>query len=265
MLEVRGLRFAYKRDPVLRGLDFSADTGQCVCVLGENGAGKTTLFRCLLGLLRGYQGGITVGGADARQLSTREMAEKVAYIPQAHSPAFNYTAFQTVLMGTHVHTGRWRSPGGRERAVAWEMLDLMRISALAGRGCAELSGGERQLVLIARALAQLSPILLMDEPTANLDYGNQIRVMAQARRLADGGYLVLMSTHNPEHALRYADAVLALKGGRALAYGRPSEVLTPSVIGGIYGVVVERLDVAAPWGSVPVIVPDTSAEPRDTL
>ena len=135
------------------------------------------------------------------------------------------------------------------------MLELMKITHLAERGFAELSGGERQLALIARALAQKSRILVMDEPTANLDYGNQFRVMRQVKLLAKNGYLVVMSTHNPEHALLYADRVLVLKEGKAMVFGEPEIILKPALIKKIYGISVELQTMRASWGNVPVFVP----------
>ena len=254
-LEVSDLHFAYKSVPVLDGVGFSVGAGGCICVIGENGAGKTTLFRCLLGLLDGYEGSILIDGINAKKLSSREMARKIAYIPQAHTPVFNYTVFETVLMGTNVLTTGIRSPGRPEHDTTRGMLELMKISHLADRGFAELSGGERQLTLIARALAQKSHILIMDEPTANLDYGNQFHVMRQISQLAKSGYLVLLSTHDPEHALLFSDMVLILKQGKAMVYGKPGDVLTPSTIRQVYGVSVELQTVRTGRGEVPVFVP----------
>ena len=255
ILEIKELHFAYKKTPVLTGVNFSADIGQCICLLGENGAGKTTLFRCLLGFLNNYEGEISIGGENAKKLSVRALAKKIAYIPQAHAPVFNYTIFEIVMMGTNVLRPGVSQPGKYEREVTWKMLDTMNITHLAERGYAETSGGERQLSLIARALAQNSKILVMDEPTANLDYGNQFRVMRQIKKLAKQGYLVILSTHNPEHALLYADKVLVLKDGKAVEYGKPKEILNPETIEFIYGVPVEFHNVAASKGDVTVIVP----------
>ena len=254
-LEVKKLEFAYKKSAVLKGVDFSAEAGQCICVLGENGAGKTTLFRCLLGFLNTYQGEITVDGDNGKTLSARETARRIAYIPQSYAPTFNYTVFEMVLMGTNILTGKFRTPGIEERKSVGIMLEMMNISRLAERGFGELSGGERQLTLIARALAQKSRILIMDEPTANLDYGNQFRVMQQVRKLTESGYLIIMSTHNPEHALLYSDKVLVLKKGRAVMYGEPESVLSPAAIKEIYGVTVELQKIHTQWGDVPVFVP----------
>jgi len=255
MLEASGLEYSYKKNKVLKGVNFSGAGGECICVLGENGAGKTTLFRCLLGLLDDYRGNIFVDGVNGKHLSTRETAKKIAYIPQAHAPVFNYSVFETILMGTNALMGKFGTPGRAERETTRQMLELMNIEHLVERGYAELSGGERQLVLIARALAQKSRILIMDEPTANLDYGNQFRVMRQVRQLTKKGYLVVLSTHNPEHALFYADKVLVLKEGRTAMYGNPESVLNPVMIESIYGVSVDLQTIRAPWGSVPVFVP----------
>jgi len=254
-LEVKNIQFSYKTAHVLKGVDFSAVTGQCVCVLGENGAGKTTLFRCLLGLLKDYQGDVYVDGVNCKKLSTREIAKKIAYIPQARTSEFNYTVFETVLMGTNVLTKGLRTPGQEEREITRRMLDLLHISHLTERGFAELSGGEQQLVFIARALAQKSHVLVMDEPTANLDYGNQFRVMRQVKQLTKSGYLIVMSTHNPEHALLYADTVLVLKEGKTLVYGEPEVILNPALIKNIYGVSVDLQKMHTSWGDVPVFVP----------
>lgn len=258
MLEVNNLEFSYKNHRVLNGIDFSAESGMCICLLGENGAGKTTLFRCLLGLLRDYKGSIYIGGADARRLSVSETAKKIAYIPQAHEPTFNYTVFETVLMGTNILINRLSSPGNHEHDIVLDMLELMGIGHLADRGYAEISGGERQLALIARALAQKSRILIMDEPTANLDYGNQFRVMMQVKKLAEKGYLVILSTHNPEHALLFADKVLVIKSGRTEIFGEPGYALSPDMIQNIYGISVEMQTFKTKNGDVPMVVPQFS-------
>ncbi|MCL1848041.1 MAG: ABC transporter ATP-binding protein [Coriobacteriia bacterium] len=260
MLEIQNLHFAYKKQEVLKGVDFVADKSECVCLLGENGAGKTTLFRCLLGLLRNYCGKILIDGVSSRELTVKETAKRIAYIPQAHAPVFNYSVFETVLMGTNALMKSYRTPSWAERALTEEMLELMGITHLAHRGYAEISGGERQLALIARALAQQSRILVMDEPTANLDYGNQFRVLKQVKRLAQQGYLIVLSTHNPEHALLFADRVLVLQRGRVALSGRPETVLEPEVINRVYGVMVERQTLRATWGEVPVLIPNTAVK-----
>lgn len=258
MLEVQGLRYAYKKNQVLKGVSFRAEAGECICVLGRNGAGKTTLFRCLLGFIKGYEGDINIDGLNAKQLLPREAAKKIAYIPQTHAPAFNYSVLETVLMGTSALIDKYRIPRRAEYEIAYQSMEQMHIAHLADRGCAELSGGERQLVLIARALAQKSKILVMDEPTANLDYGNQFHVMQQARELSENGYLVILSTHNPEHALLYADKALVLKDGGVAAYDDPELIVNPLMIKNIYGVSVEMQTRQTARGKRAVFSPNCS-------
>lgn len=257
-LTVAELGFAYKQAVVLKGVNLTATTGECVCVLGANGAGKTTLFRCLLGLLEGYSGQISFNDQDGAHLSARSRAKLIAYVPQAHSPVFNYSVFDTVLMGRNVAAGPVLGPGPSQDQPVRDALEDVGIAQLAERGFGELSGGERQLVLVARALAQQAEMIVMDEPTANLDYGNQLRVLDRVRALARRGHLVLLSTHSPEHALLFADRVIVLKDGLVAADGVPGDVLTASLIDQIYGVSVEVRTVTAAWGEVPVIVPRVS-------
>jgi len=254
-LDVRNLHYSYKKNEVLKGVDFSINAGQCVCVLGENGAGKTTLFRCLTGLLKDYKGEIYIDGINGKKLSVRETSKKIAYIPQVNTLAFNYTVFEIVLMGTNALTAGFRSPGDGERNTVHQTLEKLNISHLLNRGYSELSGGERQLTLISRALAQKSRILIMDEPAANLDYGNQFRVMRQVKSLTESGYLVVLSTHNPEHALLYADKVLVIKNGKAAVFGEPETVLDAEMIKDVYNVSVEIKNIDTPDGGVKMVVP----------
>lgn len=255
MLEVKELSFAYKHHRVLEKVSFTAAKGEILCLLGKNGAGKTTLFRCVLGMLRGYCGTVLVDGDDLHTLSIRETAKRIAYIPQAHDAAYNYSVAEMVLMGTTVLTDSYRTPGKKEAKVVAEALETAGIAHLAERGYAKLSGGERQLVIIARALAQQSRILIMDEPTANLDYGNQIKVMQQAKALAGKGYTILLSTHNPEHALCFADKALVLDEQSILGWGEPKAVLTAEILQQIYGVTAEIAMVNTAWGRMPLIAP----------
>ena len=219
-IEVERLSFSYGTHPVLRDVSFRAEPGQLVAVLGPNGAGKSTLFRCMLGFLPHYQGSISLCGRDVRHLPRRELAHLAAYIPQSSQPLFDYTVRDTV--------------GRQQLETAQRMMELVGIAPLADRGIRRISGGERQLALIARALAQQARILLMDEPAANLDYGNQFRLLQQVRRLTEQGYTVLLSTHDPEHALRFATHVLALHGGTVAACGPVEEMLTEELLHTLY-------------------------------
>lgn len=237
-LEICSLSFSYGERRVLEDISFSLEAGQLLSVLGPNGVGKSTLFRCILGLSQGYSGSILINGKNASSMSAREIATQVAYIPQSHYPAFNYSVFEMVLMGTTNRTGLFSSPGKREKEAAMAALEQLGIADLAERSYMRLSGGEQQLVLISRAIAQEAKLLMMDEPTSNLDYGNQHKVMTQVRTLADSGYTVILSTHNPQQALLYAHQVLALKNGKAQAKGSPEDILTQQLLYELYGVEV---------------------------
>lgn len=250
-LSVEGLSFSYGENEVLHDISFELGDGEFMSVLGPNGVGKSTLFKCILGNLPDYSGRILVGGKDMRQLSRRERAAAVAYIPQIHRPSFGYSVLDTVLMGAGRQVRTFSQPKKEHVDIALEALERTGAAYLKDRDFSRISGGEQQLVLIARAIAQKSEFLVMDEPTSALDYGNQIRILGLIKRLAGEGYGILLSTHNPQHALSHADTVLALSGGRTVACGEPSKVLDADLMQRLYGVEVEFVSSCA--GSV--IVP----------
>lgn len=237
-LVVENLSFSYRLFPVLKGVDFTAKEGSLICVLGKNGAGKSTLFRCILGLLRGYKGAVLADGVDVRTLKQREVAGKIAFIPQNHDSAFSFSVLDMVMMGTSPSLEGLRGPGRKQKETAVKAMETMRISHMAERNYAHLSGGEQQLVLIARAIAQQAGILIMDEPCTYLDYGNQARVMEELKRLSGEGYLIIQSTHSPEQAFLYADQAAVLLNGTIRAFGRPQEVLTEPLLSEVYGIPV---------------------------
>ena len=249
-IEIRRLGFSYGSTDVLHDITFTAADGDIAAVLGPNGVGKSTLFRCVLGFLAPSEGGILVNGKDMRTLDRRAAAREIAYIPQSSEPIFNYTVLDTVLMGTTGTMNVLQRPGRRQQEAAMQALQRLGIEALAQRGIGTISGGERQLALIARALVQNAEILIMDEPTANLDFGNQQRVLAQIRALAARGYTVLLSTHNPEHALHYAHRILALQGGHIAADGPTETALTPQLLQTLYGIQAILAEVPTDRGTV---------------
>lgn len=258
-IDVRDLRFSYGSRTVLDRVSFRAEAGELVSVLGPNGAGKSTMFRCILRLLDRYSGCVLIGGRDVRELSPGETARRIAYIPQSHSPTFNYTVLEMVLMGTTHMVRGLASPKREQIAVAEAALDRLGVLGLRNRGYAELSGGERQMVLVARALAQQAGILIMDEPTSNLDFGNQLKVMREARALAGEGYTVLVSSHNPQQAILFSDRIIALSGGVIVADGPPEEVMDAALLERLYHVRV-RLE-QTPEGSlvIPVLKEGSAA------
>jgi len=237
-LEIKNLRFSYGGQDVLRDISFLAGTGEIIAVLGPNGVGKSTFFQCLLGYLKPKSGEILLEGKRPDQMSRAELARAAAYIPQSASPVFNYTVLEMVTMGMASQLKLLRSPGPDQEARAMDALRSLGIAHLARRGCNQVSGGERQLMMLARALVQDAKMLVMDEPTANLDYGNSFRVMERIRALGSAGYTVLFSTHEPNQAFRYASRVLALKGGCVLADGSPGDTLTEEALSALYGIPV---------------------------
>ena len=238
-IEVKNLSFSYGDRPVLHDISFKVDKGEFLSILGPNGVGKSTLFRCVLGLLSGYSGQVLVDGVDARSFSVREAARHIAYIPQSSHPIFNYSVFDIVLMGRASGLSTFRSPGKKDKEICRWAMEKVGITCLKDRCFHRLSGGEQQLVLIARALVQNAPVLMLDEPTANLDFGNQLLVLEQARNLAREGYTVIQTTHHPEQSYMYSDRVLTIQQGRVLAEGPPEEILTEETIRALYGVDVE--------------------------
>ena len=255
-LEVKNLSFSYGEHAVLRDVSFDLDKGEFLSVLGPNGVGKSTLFRCILGRLDGYGGTITSDGDDLKTMPRREAARRMAYIPQIHTPTFSYSVIDTVLMGTARQLSPFAQPGKAQMKVAMDALERVGAAHLAQRDFTRLSGGEQQLVLVARAIAQQAEILIMDEPTSALDYGNQLRVLQLVRELAGEGYGVLLSTHNPQHALTFATRTLALCDGYVAALGKPDEVLTPELVSKLYGVDVIFAETPAGRVLVPVMAGD---------
>lgn len=238
MVTAYGLNFGYDKKPVLKDVAISVNRGELVCLLGANGAGKSTLFRCLLSLITDYEGNVMIDGRDARRLLAAERSQLIAYIPQAHQPVFDYTVREVILMGITGQRGLFSIPESGDESVVDEVLEEVGITDLAERSYARLSGGERQLTLVARALAQRARILVLDEPTANLDYGNQVRVMEHLASLAKSGYGILISTHNPEHAFLWATRVALMENGAISADGDPADVLTEERLERVYGVAV---------------------------
>jgi iron complex transport system ATP-binding protein len=253
MLQANQLSYGFPGRTIGSGIDFSLSSGEVLCLLGPNGGGKTTLMRTLLGLLAPHAGSVQLNQKPLAEIPRQEIAKQVGYVPQAHAGAFAYSVREMVLMGRTAHLGLFSAPTARDREAAEKAIDTLGIGHLADRAFTEISGGERQLALIARALAQEAQALVMDEPTSSLDYGNQVRVLGHVRDLAARGIAVLMSSHQPDHALQCADRALLLAEGRVVALGAPRDVITPESLRQLYGVNVRIVE--AP-GSGHTCLPD---------
>lgn len=234
-LEAKDLSFSYGRMKVLEDISFSAESGSFTALLGRNGSGKTTLIRLLLGFLSPESGSVEIDGRDIARMSTKERAMAIAYIPQQTESVYSYTVLDAVMMGLSPSLSVFKRPGRKEKDKAMEALSTLGIESLAGRYVNRISGGERQLVLIARSIAQDARILLLDEPTSSLDYSNQMLVLETAGKLRGNGYMIILSTHNPEHALSHASSIIALSGTRLAYCGAPEGLLDGKVLSDLYG------------------------------
>jgi iron complex transport system ATP-binding protein len=226
ILEGSDLVVGYGTRVVGRDLDVALAEGEVLALLGPNGGGKTTLLKTLLGLVPPLGGEVRLAGRPLGALGVRERATLVAYVPQVHAGTFAFTVAEMVLMGRTARSGPFEAPSVRDHQVAAAMLERLGIAHLADRPYTLVSGGERQLAMIARALAQEPRIVVLDEPTASLDFGNQGRVMREIRSLAAAGLGVIFSTHDPNHALRHADRAMLIRNGTCLASGPVRAVLS---------------------------------------
>ena len=261
MIQVRDVEFSYGKQEVLKGISFCMEKGEFVCVLGANGCGKTTLLKSILAFLTPQHGQVLLYGKDIHQIDERERARKIAYIPQYHTPPFPFTVRDVVLMGRTPHLSRICRPTEKDCRIADESMERLGIAHYANKSYTALSGGQRQMVVIARALAQQPDLLIMDEPTASLDFGNQYLVLAQVKKLAREGMGVLMVTHNPDHAFYCADRIIAMEDGKILSMGDAGKVINEAVMKAVYHMPVKVRSVSLGEGldaTICIPVPDLS-------
>ena len=249
-LAARALDFGFRGRTVGRRVELELPGARIACLLGPNGSGKTTLLRTLLGLLQPLAGEVVLDQRPVGHWPARERAARLAYVPQAAESYFDFSVLEMVEMGRMAHRGLFAQPGRGDRESARAALRRLGIEALAERVINRVSGGERQLALIARALATQATHLLMDEPTANLDFGNQARVLDEIARLRGSGAAVLFSTHHPDHALRIADRAILLRDGGVMAAGPVAEVVNSENLSALYGRTIEVAEVRSADGSL---------------
>ena len=252
-LRVEGVSFGYTEKPVLREVSLCVLPGEIVTLLGPNGSGKSTLLKCMLGLLRPGKGAVYLDGKDVASIGPKALAREIAYVPQIHRNSFPYRVMDVVLMGRIPHKAFFFKYSPQDFTIAEGVMGKLSIGHLADRPYTEISGGERQLTLIGRALAQGARTFIMDEPSTGLDYGNQLRLLEQIVLLSREGYTFIKSTHAPEHALWIADRVIMLKDGAVLADGSPGEVINS---GNLYELYRTKVRIVTVEGSSRVCVPE---------
>ena len=236
LLTIENVFGGYGNGDVLKGISCNADYGDVLCLLGPNGCGKTTLFRMMLGTLPVTDGKIAIDGKNIHDFTTKALAHMIAYIPQYHSPVFAYTVLDVVIMGRASHFSAFETPKEPDREAAFSALEKVNALHLANKKYTSLSGGQRQLVLIARAICQSAKIFIMDEPAANLDYANHQLLMNVISGLARQGYCIIMSTHSPEHPFSVGTKVLLMKTGKVVGFGTPKEVITSETLQSVYDI-----------------------------
>lgn len=248
LLEVQDISFRYPGSLILDKVSLNINPGEVVCLLGPNGCGKTTLLDCILGWLKPCGGRIVLKGSDLSDMPARQIARCLAYVPQSHEKTFPYLVRDIVLMGRTSFLGMFDHPGAKDVAMAEKALEMVGMSHLQDRPYTQLSGGEGQLVMVARALAQNSPLVLMDEPTAHLDFKHELIILETIVELIQKtGLAVLMATHIPNHCYYFENKGISaraalVKDKGIMATGKPSEVLTEDNLGQLYNIKTRVID-----------------------
>jgi iron complex transport system ATP-binding protein len=255
MLSVRNLHFSYGPLPVLRGVSMDAKSGEVCGLFGPNGCGKTTLFRCCLGLLQGRAERLAVDGHAIGAMAPSDRARLMAYVPQEHKPPFPLLVRDVVMLGRTPYLGLLGRATAKDWRIVHETLEWIGLSGLAERPYDRMSGGQRQLVLIARAVAQRTPVILLDEPASGLDFHNQIRIWGVLRSLAASGTAVLCCSHDPNHVAWFCDRAVVMKAGSIVAQGTPAEALSAATLEELYPGACELTST----DGVPVVLPNAVA------
>ena len=244
LVDVKNISFSYDRDSpmIFENISFSIEKGDVLCVLGPNGTGKTTLIKCINGLHKVNEGEIQLNGRNIQKLSFSDISKIVGYIPQGHVPSFPFTVFDVVLMGRTPYISLTASPRQKDKDIAMSALETLGIEDLKDKSYTNLSGGERQLVFLARVLCQKPDILILDEPTSHLDFGNQIKLLEIIDNLSKLGLAIIMSSHYPDHAFLAANKVAIMKDKTFIGFGNPDDVLNEENLKEAYGIDVKLME-----------------------
>ena len=236
IVEAKNINFSYQKNgrQILNDVSLSLEEGEVMSILGPNGAGKSTLLNLIATLLKPDSGEILLCGKDTKKMKPKEVASILSYVPQTHTPAFSYSVFNFVLMGRAPKVGMFEKPKAEDFKLVEEVLEEVGIASLADKPYTEISGGERQQATIARALVQEPKAILFDEPTAHLDFGNQIKTLRTIKHLQEKGYAVIMTTHNPDHAIMLGGTTAILDKKGILTVGPSEEIITEETLKDVY-------------------------------
>ena len=249
-LTVTNATCGYGNVPILKDVNLHLKQGEIVCILGPNGIGKTTIFKSVLGFLTLLDGEIMLDNVNKKDMTQREFARNVGYVPQSHEPPFPYSVPDVVVMGRASRLKNFETPGMHDYMIADRVMNMLGISYLREKTYTQISGGERQMVLVARALAQSPKLLVMDEPTANLDFGNQISVLESIKRLSGRGLGVLITTHSPDHAFLCCDRVILITKSKKVFEGTVDEIVTEENLREAYGIDVKIIETRSDDGQL---------------
>lgn len=242
ILEVKDLSFKYNNNRLIfHDVNFNVDSGEILSILGPNGSGKSTLLNCIANLYKPLSGEILLNGGPISKMNLRHIAQIIGYVPQIHIPTYAFTVREFTVMGRTPYIGAFKTPSRTDYKIADRALEQLGISHLKNKAYTEISGGERQLVLIARVITQQPKIILLDEPTAHLDYGNQHRTVQLIRQLSDEGYALIMTTHNPEHAIILNGKVAILNKKGVLGIGQSVDAINSDTLSDLYGLSIKTI------------------------
>lgn len=244
-LEIDNISCGYDSKVIIKNISMQVKSGEILTVLGPNGVGKTTFFKSVLGFLKIYGGSIKLDGQNIVNWKRNKLARVIGYVPQAHTPPFPFSVLDVVTMGRTAHLGMFASPSKNDVKIAEEAIESLGITYLKNKNYTEISGGERQMVLIARALTQQPKILIMDEPTSNLDFGNQVKVLKQINKMSQNGLGIMMTSHFPDHAFLCSTKVALIERNNKYIVGSVNEVITEENLKKAYGVdvkIIKSLD-----------------------
>jgi iron complex transport system ATP-binding protein len=244
LVEVRNAAFQYAQHLIFEALDLDVSAGEVLTVLGANGCGKSTLLRCLGGALSLSAGSVHIDGEELAALDSTARARKVAILFQEHQATFPFSALDVVTMGRTPYLSAFGSPSVQDRKAATQALEEFGLLHAKDRAYTELSGGERQLVLLCRTIVQQPDVILLDEPTAHLDFKNQVRCLKMIGMLAGRGVAIVLTSHDPNHAFLFPGRALLMQLNRSIVIGKPADVINPASLAATYGIEVGVFSVA---------------------